>query len=406
MKRSDFEYDVIIAGGGPAGSSAAIHLAQQGRRVLLVEQKQFPRPKLCGEFISPECLDHFRNLGVADQMLSGNPGSLTETVFYSRRGRHVSVPSGCFGGSALGLSRAEMDNNLLRRAESLGVDALENATVTEVIEDGDRVCGVQVKAAGNDQEYQAKITIDATGRGRTVCRKVQQHAEDEKHRRTRPRLVAFKAHFSNTAVARGACEIYSYPGGYGGLSTIENGISNLCFIVAAKDVRRFHSDAELVLRETVMRNRRAATVLASATRCSEWLSVSLERFGLQDPSPKAGLLAIGDSAAFIDPFTGSGMLMALESGELVANVISRFITNEPVNQFSLAQLSRAYSDEYRKSFDLRLRTSWFIRLTAYRPRLAEMTILVCGLSDRFRNRIARATRSGSTEAPSRSAVLE
>jgi len=399
MKRSDFEYDVIIAGGGPAGSSAAIHLAQQRHRVLLVEQKQFPRPKLCGEFISPECFDHFRNLGVADKMLSASPASLTETVFYSRRGHNVAVPSGWFGSrSAIGLSRAEMDNNLLRRAESLGVKVLENSTVTEVIEDDDHVRGVRVKTASTDDEYRSTVTIDATGRARTLCRKVHQHAEEEKHRRARSRLVAFKAHFSGTEVARGACEIYSYPGGYGGLSTIENGISNLCFIVAAKDVRRFHSDPESVLRQTVMRNRRAAKVLASATRCSDWLSVSLETFGLQDPSPKPGLLAIGDSAAFIDPFTGSGMLMALESGELAATFISRLLKNsEFVDHFLLAHLSCAYSEEYRKTFDLRLRTSWFIRLTACKPRLAEVTILVCGLSDRFRNRIARATRSCSAE---------
>ncbi|HEX6732244.1 MAG TPA: NAD(P)/FAD-dependent oxidoreductase [Pyrinomonadaceae bacterium] len=402
MKQSDFDYDVIIAGGGPAGSSAAIHLAQRGLRILLVEQKQFPRPKLCGEFISPECIDHFRNLGVAERMLSCNPTSLTETVFYSHHGHHVSVPSGWFGsGSALGLSRAQMDNNLLRRAESLGVEVLENATVTEVIENDERVCGVRIKTGGDDYEYQAKVTIDATGRGRTLCRKVQQHTDDQKHRKTRPQLVAFKAHFSNTDVARGACEIYSYPGGYGGLSTIENGISNLCFIVAAKDVRRFHSDPETVLRQTVMRNSRAASVLAAATRCSEWLSVSLEQFGMQDPNPKPGLLAIGDSAAFIDPFTGSGMLMALQSGKLAATLIAKFVgNNASVDSASLALLARAYCYEYRESFDLRLRTSWFIRLTAYRPRLAEMTIMVIGLSDRFRNWIARATRSGSADSGS------
>jgi flavin-dependent dehydrogenase len=146
-----------------------------------------------------------------------------------------------------------------------------------------------------------------------------------------------------------------------------------------------------------MKNSRAASVLASSTRCSEWLSVSLERLGLQDSSPKPGLLAIGDSAAFIDPFTGSGMLMALQSGELAARLIVRFVSgNDGVDRSSMAQLASAYRDEYRKSFDLRFRTSWFIRLTAYRPRLAEMTILMVGLSDRFRNWIARSTRSGST----------
>jgi flavin-dependent dehydrogenase len=391
-------YDVIIAGGGPAGSSAAIRLAQAGLHVLLIEQKQLPRPKLCGEFISPECFEHFLKLGVADKMLAAKPAPLTETVFYSRRGNHVTVPSGWFGShSAMGLSRAEMDNNLLRRAEDVGVDVLENATVTELIEDK-CVRGVRVKTAGSDREYRSTLTIDATGRARTLCRKVHQQTEAEKHRRTRPRLVAFKAHFARTEVAPGACEIYSYRRGYGGLSTIENGISNLCFIVAAKDVRRFHSDPEVVLRETVMKNRRASQVLARSTRCSDWLSVSLEKFGLQDASPKEGLLAIGDAAAFIDPFTGSGMLMALQSGELAATLIRTVVhAGDPLDQSQLVQLSQVYRQEYRKTFDFRLRTSWFLRRAAYKPHLAESTIFVCRLSNRFRSWIARATRSGHSE---------
>src|SRR2546430_17514166 len=88
------DYDVIIAGGGPAGSSAAINLATGGARVLLVEQKKFPRAKLCGEFISPECTPHFERLGVADQMFAASPARLTETVFYSRTGKSVSVQIG------------------------------------------------------------------------------------------------------------------------------------------------------------------------------------------------------------------------------------------------------------------------------------------------------------------------
>ena len=58
--KTGHDYDIIIAGGGPAGASAAIHLATRGARVLLAEQKKFPREKLCGEFISPECLPHFK----------------------------------------------------------------------------------------------------------------------------------------------------------------------------------------------------------------------------------------------------------------------------------------------------------------------------------------------------------
>src|SRR5215217_8718694 len=160
MHKSLHSFDVIIAGAGPAGSSAAIRLARNDIRVLLVEQKKFPRAKLCGEFISPECLRHFETLGVADAMAHSDPASITQTVFYSSRGHHVTIPSSWFGGpAALGLSRAVMDDVLLRRARECGVTVLEGASVGEPILTGDDVLGVKLKVNGHEQEHHAPLTI-------------------------------------------------------------------------------------------------------------------------------------------------------------------------------------------------------------------------------------------------------
>src|SRR5215217_4354212 len=145
MPHHSDSFDVIIAGAGPAGSSAAIHLARNGLRVLVVEQKKFPRAKLCGEFISPECLRHFETLGVADAMAHSDPASITQTVFYSTRGHHVTIPSSWFGGpAALGLSRAVMDDVLLRRAQACGVTVLEGASVSEPVRERNDVIGVRL----------------------------------------------------------------------------------------------------------------------------------------------------------------------------------------------------------------------------------------------------------------------
>lgn len=396
MPTSADTYDVIIAGGGPAGSSASIHLANRNVRVLLVEQKQFPRAKLCGEFISPECMGHFQRLGIAGKMMSSNPALLTETVFYSRAGHSLTLPSRWFGGDrALGLSRAVMDNNLLQRAREVGVVVQENANITEVIEEKDRVRGVRLKSGDATHEYWAPVIIDATGRARALTRKVKS-VQKNAAPRSKPKLVAFKAHLERTRVAEGACEIYFYPGGYGGLSTVEGGVSNLCFISAAEDVRRCHSDPEAVLRDTLLKNCRAAYALQAARVCSEWLSVSLENFGRQSLSPAKGLLAIGDSAAFIDPFTGSGMLMALESGELASQLIVRHLEDLEKDSSFIA-LATEYNREYRRTFDSRLRICGLLRRAAFTSRLAEISIVLFGSSERLRSRTARATRSGGNE---------
>jgi flavin-dependent dehydrogenase len=393
-------FDVAIAGAGPAGASAAISLRLQGARVLLIEEKKFPRPKLCGEFISPECLSHFKRLGVMDQMTSAGGTSLAETVFYSRRGRSVAVPSEWFksGASALGLSRSEMDHQLLERAKTVGVTVLEEAHASRLVCEGRQVRGIRVKNGAGARDYEARLTIDATGRTRSLARHLDPPRPSR--RKHAGSLVAFKAHLENARVAEGACEIYFYPRGYGGLSGVEGGVSNLCFIVAGNDVRRFGSDPEVVIREIVMKNSRAAQTLAEARARSPWLSVSLESFGRRTLAPAPGILAVGDAAAFIDPFTGSGMLMALESGQVAAEVVARHLAHvrAEVASAAFASLANDYVAEYHRRFDSRLRVSSLLRRAAFVPHLAEVAIRFFGTSAALRRKLARATRrSGSRE---------
>jgi menaquinone-9 beta-reductase len=385
-------FDVAIAGAGPAGASAAIHLALKGAQVLLVEAKKFPRAKLCGEFISPECLEHFNRLGVNEQMLSAGGAAITKTVFYARRGQNVEVPSEWFasGASALGLSRAEMDHQLLERAKAVGVTVLEEAHASGLIIEKGRVRGLKLKTAETLAAYEATITIDATGRARALTRYLE-NVLVERSAQTKRALVAFKVHLENARLAEGACEIYCYPGGYGGLSFVEHGLSNLCFIVAARDVRTVGSNPETVLREIVMQNTRAADTLRIARSHSPWLSVSLEGFGRRLPAPAPGLLTIGDAAAFIDPFTGSGMLMALESGEVAATVVNDHL-GPSRNGERFTELAMEYGAAYTQKFKSRLRIAGFLRRAAFVPGMAEAAIFLARSSTRLRRKVAQATR--------------
>jgi flavin-dependent dehydrogenase len=382
-------FDVIIAGAGPAGSSAAIHLATNGLSVLLADQKKFPRPKLCGEFISPECWEHFERLGVNEKMVVSQGTPLRKTVFYARDGRSVAVPSEWFGaaGSALGLSRSEMDHNLLNRAKECGVTVLEEAQAYGLVMNDGVVKGVTLRTPRGQENYLAPITIDATGRARALARKLD--PDDQKHHLRKKPLVAFKAHQVNAHVEEGTCEIYVYPGGYGGINGIEGGVTNLCFIVSAEYARRCNSDPDRLISTFVSRNSRAASVLRDARAATPWLAVALEHFGRQSLVPATGLLTAGDAAAFIDPFTGSGMLMALESGELVASTISSRLKR--LDAYSFKELARDYRRDYARKFESRLRLSSWLRRAAFVPRLAEVVIFLTG-NDRLRERIARATR--------------
>lgn len=381
-------YDVVIAGGGPAGSSLAIRLALAGMSVLVAEQKRFPREKLCGEFISPECLSHFDELGVLPT-ISSQSSRIVETVFYACSGRSVKVPSKWFGTDdtvALGLSRSEMDEVLLRRAARLGVVVCEDSTAIGVLTEGERVTGVKLRIGkGDEVDVVAKLVVDATGRSRSIAR----YADPLEKTGTRARHVAFKTHLTGPDVATGVCEIYSYGCGYGGCNLVEGGKFNLCFIVSADIAKRCGSDPERVLREIVSTNPRARDAMKNAVAIDPWLAVPIQRFGRGSLTPRAGLVTVGDSAAFIDPFTGSGILLALQSSKILFDVIERNW------QGGIDQVGSDYLLSYSSAFDSRLRWSSMLRYASFSPFIAEIVVAGLGMSTPFRRLLARNTRQST-----------
>jgi menaquinone-9 beta-reductase len=379
------DHSVVIAGAGPAGSSLAIRLRKLGLPVTLIERYKFPRQKLCGEFISPECLRHFDELGVLDEMLAAGGDRIHKTVFYETGGRSISVPSRWFDddGFALSLSRARMDEILLSAAQASGAMVLDETAVTGLVKEGSLVRGVKVRdSSGHTREIDAAITVDATGRGRVLSRLADKEAA---RKEPKPRYVGFKAHLSGVNMSRGVCEIYAFRGGYAGLSFVENGESNLCFL-ARSSLLRHGNDAEIVFKELIRRNARARVTLASAKKVHDWLAVSIPAFGLNRFPTCDGLFTVGDSAAFVDPFTGSGMLLAMESSATLAECIAAEGT------FNDAVLSR-YQMSYETRFSQRLKVSGLLRYVAYEPLLSRLAILTLSTSKRSLETLARRTRS-------------
>jgi flavin-dependent dehydrogenase len=391
--------NVIIVGAGPAGASLAIRLAKAGFEVCLIEREKFPREKLCGEFISPECLAHFKDLGVFEEMLAVGGDRISQTVFYEPNGRSVSVSSNWFEGNfqnALSISRAEMDFRLLKKAKASGVEVFEETAAVGLLFEKDKVCGVKAKSkTGEIFEIEADFTIDATGRANVLGKlaekfKIQNSkfkiAEIQNPKsKNQNRLVGFKAHLENVSLEKGRCEIYFFRGGYGGLSYIENNLANHCFLIKAAVVKEFNSDVGQILRKVIFQNKRAFETLKDAKPVYDWLAVSVEGFGARDLNPAPRLFSIGDAAAFIDPFTGSGMLMALESAEILSKIIAE-------NRFAAEKIAENYQILYARRFQKRLRVCSILRRAAFVPNLAKYIISILGFSEKAREILARATR--------------
>jgi flavin-dependent dehydrogenase len=150
------------------------------------------------------------------------------------------------------------------------------------------------------------------------------------------------------------------------------------------------------MKEIVCRNSRAAVTLKDAEPAAPWLGVSLDTFGRQTLVPAAGLISVGDAAAFIDPFAGSGILMALQNGELAASVIGSHWERRHAADF-FTRLAKNYRESYARKFDSRLRTCSWMRRAAFVPQFAESLILLF-TNDWLRRKLSEAMRRGTHEA--------
>jgi flavin-dependent dehydrogenase len=416
-KIQNLKSKIVIVGAGPSGASLAIRLAKENFHVTLIEREKFPRRKLCGEFISPECLSHFRDLGVLNEVLTSGGDRISETIFYEPNGKSVSVPSKWFGGDSKGavsLSRAAMDFCLLEKARQIGVEVLEETQAVGILLENDEICGVKIKSKnGETTEIFADLTIDTTGRAnvlsklaeREISRKSAkaqnnsgfriQDSESQRPKtenqiqnpksKTQNRLVGFKTHLQNVNLEKGVCEIYFFRGGYGGLSRVENNLANHCFLIKAEIVKEFNSDAERIVREVIFQNKRAYQTLKNAQPVEDWLAVSVDGFGQKELNPVKNLFAVGDAGAFIDPFTGSGMLMAFESAEILAKSITE-------NNTAPKKIAESYKISHKQKFQKRLRVCSLVRGAAFVPNLAAAAIRILSLSRKARFGLARSTR--------------
>ncbi|MFN0087926.1 MAG: NAD(P)/FAD-dependent oxidoreductase [Blastocatellia bacterium] len=392
-------YDVIIIGGGPSGATASTLLAREGYRILLLEKSRFPRQKLCGEFITPECMEVFERLGVGDRLAAAGAKSIRRMTIYAPDGRGLRVPMEWIAdghSGAMGLSRSRMDAILLDRARESGVEVREGFHVAPRIEIGSAESIVEGKADGETVErFSGRVVIDASGRNGAYHHHHHHHPGggprgEGRFRWARfegSRLFGCKVHLRGIEGLDGTGELYFFRDGYGGLSEVEGDLVNLCFITTEATLLEARGDRQRLLDLTMRTNPRANERLKGAIFEGEWLGTGPLRFGR--PRTQPGVLAIGDAGAFIDPFTGSGILLALTSGEIAAAVIHHAFY-EGIT--SVETIIHRYEGRHRAHFGLRYRISSMLRNLAFRPAARNLLVSVLSRHKSLMRLVARGTR--------------
>lgn len=339
----DSDYDVIVVGGGPAGSTAGALLAAAGRKVLITDREKFPRFRV-GESLMPATYWTLERLGVLDKMKCSNFPNKHSVQFFAKSGKaaapyYFSRVDPHESSQTWQVDRLDFDHMLLRNAADKGADVFEGVRVHDVLFDGDRATGIRAEFKdGVKRDIAAKVIVDATGQSALIARKF-------KLRRTDPHLkhcaffTRYKGARRDEGIDEGATLImhteaekswfWYIPqpddvvsvGVVGSLDYLVKGRSNDPAVVF---------EEELALCKPLQERVEGAEIVHEIRVLKDFTYAATRIAG-------DGWVLAGDAFGFIDPIYSSGVFLALKGGELAADSI---LEGFEIDDFSAAQLGK------------------------------------------------------------------
>ncbi|HEU4402419.1 MAG TPA: NAD(P)/FAD-dependent oxidoreductase [Candidatus Polarisedimenticolia bacterium] len=361
-------FDVLVVGGGPAGSTVATHLARAGRAVLLVDAARFPRHKICGEYVPPAALRSFAALGVLEEVERLGPRRHVGMAVIAPDGTEV---LGRYGeGSARGFSlrRYDLDLVLIENAGRAGAQVLQGWRVVDLARAGDGLFDltlVRTDAPGEDRRsVRARAIVGADGRNSLVARRLGLRRREPRHRR-----FAVMGHFRGVQAPGDHGEMIVTPYGYCGINPLPDGLANVALVVdPSRQPGALPGRAALpaFFRERLeshplLRLRMAGATLAEGLWATGPIACRSAR------AVADGAILVGDAAGFYDPFTGEGIGMALRGGEMAAEVLLAALRRGRLDARALS----SYEAGRRAAFGARLRLDRSLQALLLRPRLTD-----------------------------------
>jgi len=314
--------DVLIIGGGPAGATTALLLAEAGWSVGIVEKKTFPRRKVCGEFISATSLPLLQKIGMADFYFEhGGPEVKRVGLYAGATILTAKMPPAISSAAKWGrsLSREHLDKTLLDRAIAAGAKCWQPANAKS-LEQKAGLFNCTISMDNQTEVIDARLVVMANG----SWEKGFDHSIIKTHKPYD--LLAFKAHFKNSVLPSDLMPLLAFPGGYGGLAHCDNQRVTLSCCIRRDTLQHARKkQPELQAGETVLRYimsvcRGARDVLEHAERDGNWLAAGPIQPGIRS-CYKQGIFFVGNIAGEAHPVVAEGISMAMQSAWLLSQTL-------------------------------------------------------------------------------------
>jgi flavin-dependent dehydrogenase len=346
-------YDAIVVGGGPAGSSTAALLAEKGHDVLVVEKEKFPRYHV-GESLMPFCYFPLERLGLIDTLMeSANPrkycvqfvrqdGFLSQPFYFFQ---HFDHPSS----TTWQVWRSEFDKMILDKARSNGATVMEETKAKKLIKSGDRVEGITVESEEmGSLDLHAPIVVDASGRDCFAAHKQKWMVRDPELKKI-ALWTYFKGAKRDPGLDEGATTVAYLPNkGWFWYIPLSGDMVSVG-IVAERDYLFNGStkDHEEIFQREVLNNEWIKEHLAEAEQTGKY-RITGEYSYRNRYCASEGLVLAGDALGFLDPVFSSGVFLALKSGVMLADEIDL--------AFKAGDLSAKSFDRYGKRMQSSIET--------------------------------------------------
>ena len=363
-------YDAIVIGGGPAGATTALALAMAGWTVALVDKTTFPRPKVCGEFMSATNAALFRAFGI-DAIIHRAAGPDVRRVGLFAGDRIVTAamphPGGVGRGWGFAVARETLDDLLVRKAAEAGAALLTPWRAIALRRAGGRqICTLANGAEAHD--VHAPVLVMAHGsweRGSLPTQGARSHAASD--------LLAFKFRFRDASLAADLMPLIVFPGGYGGMVNSTDGCASLTCCIRRDMLARARGSyqgaaAQAVLAHISAHCRGVSEALRGATLETPALASGPIAPGIR-PRYAQGAFRVGNIAGEAHPIVAEGISMAMQSGWLLARLlIDR--GDDARRGRALDAVGAVYAERWRRCFAPRVHAAALFAHLALQPRAA------------------------------------